>query len=177
MKKAVTLFLLFIFLFNTAGYYFVYKSAQYRVKKEMQSEIISAVNSGKLKNITINKNNLQDIEWLENGKEMRYNNQFYDIVKSSETFSTITFYCINDTKEDALFTNLEEHINTHVASNKPIKNENQKKLSDNVIKLYFSNEHSFKFNIASLYQHNFFPTNLIFKSSIIETDSPPPEFV
>ena len=177
MKKAVTLFLLSIFLFNTAGYYFVYKSAQYRARNEMQSQINSAVNSGKLKNITINKNNLQDIEWLENGKELRYNNQLYDIVKSSETFNTITFYCINDTKEEALFTNLEEHINTHVAANKPIKNGNQKKISDNVIKLYFSNEQSFKFNIALLFRHNFFPTNLIFKSSIIETDSPPPEFV
>lgn len=177
MKKIIIIFLLSIFLFNTAGYYFVYKGSQYLLKSEMQSEIKSGINSKYLENITINKNNLHAIEWLENGKEMRYNNKLYDIVKITETSSSITFHCINDTKEESLFTNLEEHINTHVADNKPIKNENQKKPGDNVIKLYFSNEQSIDFNAVSFSQLIFFPGILIFNSTLIETDSPPPELV
>ncbi len=176
MKKVLVIFLLFIFLFNTVGYFIAFKAVQYEIKNEVWSEIKPDIINKKLTSVTINKNNLQDIEWLESGKEMRYNNKMYDIIKITETHSSITFYCINDTKEESLFSNLEDHINTHIA-NKPIKSGNQKKATDNVIKLYFLNEQSIKFNISSIYRHNFFPTNLIFKSSIIETDSLPPEFV
>ncbi len=176
MKKVLSLFLLFIFLFNTVGYYFAYKSFQYQVKSEVQSEIKSGYDSDDLKTLTINKNDLHNIEWFDSGKEMRYNNKMYDIVRSTETSASITFYCIHDTKEESVLANLEEHINTHIA-NKPIKSDHQKKSGENVIKLYFSHEQSIKFNLVSFNQHIFFSALLIYNSTLIETDSPPPELV
>ena len=175
MKKALTLFLLSIFLFNAIGYFLVYKVAQYQLKGEVKLEIKSGIDSDELKILTINKNNLKNIEWLEAGKEMRYNKQLYDIVKSTETSSAITFYCINDTKEESLIANLDEHINTHIAANKPVQN--QKKVIENVIKLYFSNVHSAKFNVVALNTTQFLIPNLIYSSTLIEADSPPPKSV
>lgn len=175
MKKIAILFLLSIFLFNTVGYFIAFKSVQYEIKSEVLSEIKQDINNKELTPVTINKNNLQDIEWLESGEEMRYNDQLYDIVKSTETSSTITYYCIADTKEESLFTNLDEHIRTHIAANKPAQN--QKTSVDKVIKLYFAIEQSIKFKDVSLNRVQFLQTNLIYSSTLLETDSPPPEFV
>ncbi len=174
MKKAASLFLLSIFLFNAVGYYFVYKAAQYQIKYEMQSEIKQGADNNEFETLTISKNNLHYVEWLETGKEMRYNNKLYDIVKCTETSSAVTFYCINDTKEESLFANLEEHINTHIAG-KPTKNENQKKSIGNIIKLYFNNDLSINLNLVSSEKHIFSSNNFTYKSTLIETDSPPPE--
>jgi len=142
----------------------------------VQFEIKSGIDSDDLKTVTIKKNELKNIVWLEPGKEMSYNNQFYDIVKSTETSVSTTFYCINDTQEESLFTNLEEHINTQVAANKPIKNENQKKIADTVIKLFFSNKPAIIYSAIPYNQHQFFLSTTIYNSAFIETDSPPPEF-
>jgi len=176
MKKTAALFLLFIFLFNTVGYFIAFKAVQSEIKREAKTEISHDLINKKLTSITINKKKLVDIKWLESGKEMLYNNKLYDIVKTTETSSSITFYCINDTKEESLFANLEDHINTHIAANKPINSGNQKKVTDNVIKLYFPNEHSINF-ISSISAFQFFPANGTYLSTLIETDSPPPEFV
>lgn len=176
MKKTAALFLLSIFLFNTVGFFFVFKVEQSLVKSEVQLKIKSGFDPSELEAITINKNKLAAVQWLKPGKEMLYNNQLYDIVKSTETFSTITFYCINDTKEKALLSKLEDHINTHVVPTNPIKNNSQKKLMDTVIKLYFSNQISF-----SVFQHeskiHYFISNLIYTPALLEIPSPPPEFI
>lgn len=176
MKKTVAIFLLSIFLFNTAGFYLIFKATQYQIKSVIQNEIRSGFDSPELETLIIPKTNLAGIEWLESGKEMRYHDQLYDIVKSVETSTTLTFYCINDTKEKALYSKLEDHINTHVISTNPVKNNSSKKLIDTVVKLYFSIQNSF-----SLFQNEsnikYFTSNLIYTPALIEINSPPPEFV
>ena len=107
---------------------------------------------------------------------MYYNGKLYDIVKHTQNDTSITYYCIDDKQEEVLFANLEEHINTHIANN-PIKNQEQKKITDNVIKLYFSNEQSIKFTTSLFAEKQFSATKLIYKSALIETDSLPPELV
>ncbi len=174
MKKAVPLFLLCIFLFNTVGYYIAFKAIQYEVKNEIKSEIRSGIKTDELIILTIKKNDLAAIQWEESGTEMRYKGEMYDIVKSIKAKAAIVYYCINDTKEESLFINLDNHINTHVAANKPLKN--SKKLIDNVVKLYFTCLHGLEPNIVEP-QHKFLDENLIFTSSTIEKNSPPPQFL
>lgn len=176
MKKPAALFLLSIFLFNTVGFFFVFKIEQSIVKSEVQLKIKSGFDPSELEAVTINKNNLAAVQWLKPGKEMRYHGQLYDIVKSTETSSTITFYCIDDTKEKALFSKLEDHINIHVVPTNPLKSNSSKKLIDTVIKLYFSNQISFSvFQTES--NINYFISNLIYTPALLEITSPPPEFV
>lgn len=176
MKKVISIFLFGIFLFNMAGYFIAFKSFQYQIKKEIKAEIKRNINPNELTTIVIDKKQTNKIEWLEEGKEMNYNGKLYDVVRLTKNDTSITYYCINDKQEELLFANLEEHIGAHVAANKPIKNQASKKLSNTVIKLYFSNEQSFEFNSALLYQQAFFSINLSYKSALTENDSPPPEF-
>lgn len=175
MKKIVTLFLLSIFLFNTVGYFIAFEVVQSEIKNEIDTEIKEKINSPELIAIVINKLQLSETKWSEDGKEMYYDDKFYDVVRHTENATSITYYCINDKEEETLFANLEDHINTQIAANTPTKN--QKKSVDNVIKLYFSNELSTKFNIISFTSLQFYPTNLTYKSLFIETDFPPPKFV
>lgn len=177
MKKTVSIFLFGIFLFNMAGYFIAFKSFQYQIKKEIKAEIKKSINSDELTAIVIDKKQINKLDWLEEGKEMHYNGKLYDVIKHTEDAASITFYCINDKQEELLFANLEEHIATHIAANKPIKNQASKKLSNTVIKLYFSNGQSFEFNSVLINQQAFFSINLSYKSVLTETDSPPPEFV
>lgn len=177
MKKVISIFLFGIFLFNMAGYFIAFKSFQYQIKKEIKAEIKRIVNPDELTAIVINKKQINKIDWLEKGKEMYYNGKLYDVIKHTEDAASITYYCINDKQEELLFANLEEHIATHIAANKPIKNQASKKLADKVAKLYFLNEQLTKFNIISFNLTQFSSTNLIYRSTLIETDSPPPEFV
>ena len=163
-----------IFLFNTAGYFIAFKTQQYQVKSEIESEIKAGINTNELTTVTISKMDLSDIQWMESGKEMRYNGEMYDVVKSSETSNSVTYYCINDAKEESLFANLDDHINTHVLSNVPQKS--SKKLIDHVVKLYFSTPPAAEFS-STAYSQNFSFGNSIFTSVIIEKNAPPPEFV
>lgn len=174
MKKAVPLFLLCIFLFNTVGYYIAFKAVQYEVKNEIRSEIKSGIKTDELIVLTIKKNDLSSIQWEESGTEMRYKGGMYDIVKSTQTPEAIIFNCINDAKEESLFTNLDDHINVHVATNKPLKN--AKKLIDTVVKLYFTYSQEVNLNVVET-QHKFLSENLIFTSSVIEKNVPPPQFL
>ena len=176
MKKGASLLLLGIFLFNVGGYFIAFRSFQYHIKKEIKAEIKKNVNPGELTIIVIEINHINKIDWLEKEKEMYYNGKLYDIVKHTQNDTSITYYCIDDKQEEVLFANLEEHINTHIANN-PIKNQEQKKITDNVIKLYFSNEQSIKFTTSLFAEKQFSATKLIYKSALIETDSLPPELV
>jgi hypothetical protein len=175
MKKAISIILFSIFLFNTAGYFIAFKALQYQVKNEIESQIKSGLTIEQLTNITIDKKDIGAIEWEESGKEMVYRNERYDIVKTTETATSITYVCINDKKEETLFANLDEHVNTHVA-NAPLKNSHQKKLADHVIKLYFSSEQLIAFHTTQL-PSAFFLTSINYTPAFIETNSPPPEFV
>ncbi len=176
MKKAVALFLFGIFLFNTAGYFIAFKSVQYQIKNEIKAEIKEKISSCELTTIVINLKQLNKIEWLEKGKELKYNGELYDVVRHTENDTSITYYCINDKQEELLFANLEEHINTHISADKPLKNNSAKKIVDHVIKLYFSNESPLVFNSISS-DISFFQIPLIYTSAFIKINSPPPEFV
>lgn len=135
MKKILPAAFLLIFLFNAAGYYIAFKTEQFQIKEEIESEIRSGLNPEQLTIITINKAAPSAVQWIEYGKEMRYKNDLYDVVRSDEDKNTITYYCINDAKEDSLAAALNDHIDRHIISNKPDKN--SKKTIDTIIKLYF----------------------------------------
>ena len=175
MKKTLPIILLSIFLFNVAGYYFAFKIEQIQIKEEMESEIKSGLNTADLTKITFSKTDLASIEWIEDNKEMRYNNALYDVVKSDETSTTLSFYCINDSKEQSLIADLENHINTHVIANNKTE-KNSKKSTDNITKLYFSTKQNLG-NVSTTFSHDYIPYHLIFNSTFLEINAPPPEFV
>ncbi len=177
MKKIIAIVLLSIFLFNTVGYFIAFQSVQYQIKLEVKSEIFRNASLNELQAVTIAKQNLNKIEWFEYKKEMQYNNERYDVVKIKENSNSITFYCINDKKEQELLVNLNNHINIHSAENKPLKNQAAKNLEKNVVKVYFQSKQQFLFPVISESEKIFFQVQLIYRNPLLEINSPPPEFI
>lgn len=175
MKKIFPITFLIIFLFNVAGYFIAFKVEQFQIKSEIESEIKSGINPEELTVITIDKANLATIQWAEAGKEMRYKDGLYDVVKFTETENTIIYYCINDSKEDFLFANLDEHINTHIAANNSQKS--SKTLINHVIKIYFANKQQFAIPQSAILTSLLPFNDLIFTSALLQKNTPPPEFV
>jgi hypothetical protein len=177
MKKIAPIFLLCIFLFNTVGYYIAFTAVQYQIKSEVKSEMMIDLSLDKLTSVTVNTTDQSKIQWFEDGKEMEFNGERYDIVKSTKNNKSTTYYCIDDKQEETLFENLDKHINTHIAANKPLKNQAAKNLENDVVKIYFSNQFSFIFNDnTSSQQGSFLYNSINYISSLIEPNSPPPEF-
>ncbi len=158
------------------GYFVAFKISQYQIKSTLVSEIKSGIITQEETIITINKNELSKINWQENGREMVYNNKRYDVVKSKENKTSLTYYCINDKQEETLFTDLDTHINTHIISTKPLKNNSQKSLENDVVKIFCTNKQQQNF-ILSENKISFLPIKENYVSEYIKTNSPPPEFV
>lgn len=176
MKKTVVLFLLCIFLFNNIGYYVAFKVLQCHVKREIKAEIKKGLQLSDLAIITLQQDELATIDWRDNGKEMVYNGELFDIVRRVEDKNAVTFYCINDKQEHELFANLDDHINRHMLGDEPLKNKDAKKIKNQVIKLYYANEMNRNVIIST-----WVPSSFIYSSIIsavpLEVDAPPPQQV
>ncbi len=157
------------------GYYISFKILEYEIKSKIEGGIKSATFECALTEIVIDEDGAKNIEWIEEGKEMNYKGQFYDIVKMSMVLKQITYYCINDEEEEALFAALNDHIKTNIIDSWSLKNNSSKKIIDQV-KFYFSQGDIGLYNHQSL-NKVFLSVNLIYSPAFIEIDSPPPEFV
>lgn len=106
------------------GYYVVYKLITYDFKKEFQSEIKTTIKESECTVIKLSKSSIDDY-LVDDGKELFYEDNYYDIVKKKEEGNFILFYCLDDKKEDILFSLYCKHIKDHCSGNshgkQPIK--------------------------------------------------------
>jgi hypothetical protein len=145
MKKATSIILLFVFLFNSMGYLIVFKTMQYQAKKEIKSIIKNNLKPNELTEFCFAEKDLVKLVWLEKGKEFIHNGTLYDIVRTEKTGEKTVFCCINDKQEEQLFADLEEQVNLHIASDKPVKNDSSKQLVKSVLEDYFFSDFQFSF--------------------------------
>ena len=174
MKKLATLSLLAIFIFNTFGYYIVFQISQYSIKKEVKSQIRQSLKTTDYTIITISKNKLKDVDFIDSGKEMFYKNDLYDIICQKETGTSVIFYCISDIKEKTLFAGLNKHIQTYISAD-PVKKSHSKKITDHLIKIYFSEPFQITYSQIDLSKKLFDFTSINYLSEFLEINSPPPE--
>lgn len=176
MKKIAVVSLLAIFLFNSVGYYIVFKVAQLEARKEIKTKIKLGLPEKELTAIEFKKSELKNIHWVKENKEFYHQNKLYDVVKKDEKNSSVVFYCIDDKQEHTLFASLDDHVNTFISLNSSKKNSTSKKLNDHVLKIYFSHNHDFHFsNNSTSVNYSFSTKN--YQSEFPEINSPPPEFV
>ena len=177
MKKIGIIAFLAIFLFNTAGYYVVFLAQQVQIKSEIRSQINSGFYDEELTSvITINKADLSAVEFFDEGEEMRYKGSMYDIVKKKESAKEITYYCINDSHEESLMARLDSHIKTHVSDNKPLKHNSPKKMTDNIVKIYFTAVADFHFYQTIVPVDYLSAANACLPAEKQNSTPPPPEF-
>ena len=139
LKKSLVIFLLLIFLFNAFGFWIAFKIEQNQiyaqVKKEIKKALKNTVPSDELYgfNVLNGKDLPENATWVKPEKEFRLNGNMYDIVRRENNNGRSVLYCINDKQEKALFANLDEHIEKHIAThskNKNSKTKTEKKAID-----------------------------------------------
>ena len=100
------------FLYNAAGYYFVFKYTQACIEEEMDYRLNSKEHHKELVPITFKKQELTRIHWMKKGEEFSLNGKRYDIARTLETTDGFIFWCMDDEEEDRLYETLA-HYNDH----------------------------------------------------------------
>jgi hypothetical protein len=140
MKKLFAIFFLFVFLFNTMGYFIVFEAERYSIKKEIRNNILLGQTDERVSVITINNDQLnkRTSEFELKGDEFMYKGHQYDIIrKESSNNNTTTFYALNDSKEEQLLSSLDNHIQTITDVSKKKHPNDSKNLVKKLSNLYF----------------------------------------
>jgi hypothetical protein len=162
LKKLVSIFLVFLILYNMMGYIVVFKSYQYAIRNEIKTRIKEAIPENEL---TIIRLTDEDIKNRKKGykriddKEFSLSGKLYDIVRSQSCGDTTTFYCINDSKEEQLFANLDEHVKRQMDTNGPLRNR-ANTLLKNLVKQALIYNYSFAVPESSALTYSLTNTNL-----------------
>jgi len=141
MKKAFAIFFLFVFLFNTAGYFLVFHAQQYSIKQEMRANIRLGVSDERVCAVTVDNHLLSSAGpvFELRGDEFIYKGKQYDIISRKTEGGSTTFYAVNDTQEEHLLSSLEDHIqNTADLASTHKQPLHSKNLCKNFVLLYYS---------------------------------------
>ena len=102
MKKLSAILLVALFLFNTAGYYFVFSFNQYTIRREIHNLIKSGHYEGSCISLRIaNPETDPEFKWVDI-REFRYKGVLYDLCSEVTDGSVTIFKCFNDKEEDEL---------------------------------------------------------------------------
>jgi len=127
MKKVLSISLLLIFLFQMAGFYFVFKIQQREIRKEFKRLLQSGIAEDKLVVIEFDKNckpaKGEEIKFIEN-HEIFFHNTFYDIVRKETLGSVTKYFCIADHDETLLFARLNTVMKDEMNKNNERKRQN-----------------------------------------------------
>ncbi|MFI5144299.1 MAG: hypothetical protein ACHQJ4_01770 [Ignavibacteria bacterium] len=118
MKKFISIFLLNLMFYNILGYYFAYRFMIQDVKEEMKFLISEnrESNHETLIKLPYSSGKITDTNFVyQDESEFIYKGDLYDIARSEIQGDYIYFYCINDTKEEAISTQLNRQIQENLA--------------------------------------------------------------
>ena len=138
MKKAFSITLLALFLFQFVGYYFVYMGLRYQVKSEMLVRL-DAGNYSKEETVTL-KIPFTLPYWMDsrayervNG-EFQYQGEFYQLVDQKLEKDTLYVVCIRDAQEKKLHEVMTDYVK--LTNDLPTSSQKALKLLSSLIKDY-----------------------------------------
>ncbi len=112
LRRILSILLVFLFIFNAGGYYFVYVQLLNSFKLTAGGEIREHVSLDKLELIKISNRVVPDRNQFErvNESEIKYNGRMYDIYSEQSGDGFTYFYCLNDAYEDIIMNAFAEYI-------------------------------------------------------------------
>jgi len=170
-NKTTSIFLLILFAYNAAGIFVIFKLKQIEVKEEATEKIASNLHDNELEIFTINieefKNGGSNIIWEEKGKEFRYEDKLYDVVRIKYADGKIQLFCLNDKKEE----NIIESFSNSLHKNLSLDN----KLLNILAKIpgYFYQDISYRLPLLTGKSFQL-STNFTYKSVVVKILTPPP---
>jgi hypothetical protein len=143
--KLVSIFLLFLFIYNIFGYLIVFEGMLSRIRDDVETTVKNNLND--YQNVVlIIPESTKGIHWL-NDTEFLLNGELYDVLKKEINYDSVSdkysnlqifkspnlqiiLYCLNDKAEEKLFSDLKKQVNNNTDNNAPV---NQK--TKNLLKL------------------------------------------
>jgi hypothetical protein len=172
MKRIVPIILLSLFLYNVSGYYFTFSVLAWQ--NNSKSELM-VQQSKSLETVRIPGSEIKNVIFIDNGKEISYKGDMFDVKYKIRAGDDFIFYCIKDNQEKALLEQLNNHIqNTLDIQSSSKENSPEKSGCKNIIKDYILNlsELSFYYSFqknTSLYRDK------VTGECIVSLSSPPPK--
>ncbi len=166
MRKYIALLILSVFLFNIEGYYLLFCVLQYSIKKEVRQEIRKGLKDEDLTVIIMPENDEAGIIWLKPGKEFRYNDEMYDVVKIHYKHQKKYYHCITDKKEKQLIADFQKSHNS--------KSESEKKIKRTFTYNFYPQQFTYINNLYSI-DYTFSILDVLYTSNAIDVLSPPPK--
>jgi len=117
-KKALSLFLLTVFLFELFGYSSLFKIAQYKIHEVAEVHLKRSVLENEIQIITVSTAGAKTLDWEREGKEFQYQGEMYDVVRFETKDGFISYYCINDNLETKLLKCFDELLNILLSNDK-----------------------------------------------------------
>ena len=119
MKKLFAIILVALFLFNTAGYYFVFSFNQYTIRREIHNLIRSGhYNSSCITLRIANPDTDPEFKWVD-VREFRYKGVLYDLCSEVTDGSVTILKCFNDKEEDELISSFNHTQESNFGNKAP----------------------------------------------------------
>lgn len=176
MKKFITISLLGLMFYNIMGYYIVYLGMIEDVKEEMKSMINSLETADKIVLLKLPYSNGRVIDTsfnITSDNEFSYQGDMYDVVKNEIHDGYIFIYCINDTKEKYITTQLNNYIQDNI-TDEPFRQKKSEGIEKNLIKEFIAKD-IFVLGFPPLSTNVIFIPQEILLSIKLDIDTPPPK--
>jgi len=175
MRNLVAIALFAFTLFQTAGYFFVFKLQKHDIRQEIKQQIRAGVPEDELVLFKIPgtwTENSRSLQHIHEG-EFRYNGVMYDVVRQEMRGDTTWYYCLADEKETRLFANLDEAVKRDMNQN-PARQQKLERMLQLFGPLYCSHHQGFLF-LESAQEIKLAADGFGLKIWIDPPPTPPPE--
>jgi hypothetical protein len=176
VKKIIAFGLLGLFLFNTGGYFFLFRINQSVIQEEVKSLIRSGLCEDSYILLKIQNPSADPDLKMTAKDEFLYKGHMYDIARQVTRGNTTWFYCVNDRKEESLLARYQ-HISPMISGFGAHEKAKHSQAILHFISINLailnSNDHPSVYPSGEV-KHFVFSTHLI--SNFQTPSSPPPEF-
>ena len=129
MKKILSILLVFVFFYSIMGFYLNFQIEQFRIKEEVKEKIISNMPDKELTLIKITSRENDQIIWMEEGREFKYEGNMFDVVKIKKNKDTTYYYCVSDVKESKLLVHLDKLVKEQTDNSQSRTNQKKQEIN------------------------------------------------
>jgi len=168
MKKSLSIFIVVAFLLDLGGEYVWFRILQSNIQQEIQHEIEKGLTLHDITLIVIPVERKSELIWIKPGREFRYHDEMYDVIRMSRKERKEYYYCIRDSREKKLISDFGKR--------KSSKSDNEKLIKGIFNFHYTSTRILLKTELPST-GFSFVPYRVFYTSRAADINSPPPETI
>ena len=178
IKSLLSFFLILTLFSNFTGAYIVLKVQQNQIRRSIKRQIKSGIPTGELHFFELSQEEYDQLDWERPDIEFHMNSEMFDIVRKEKVGDSIHLYCVNDTEEAILFSQLDKLVQLEIEHESRQANNPITKVAKALKLLYVSENFTFKINPNTLKTiKSNFNTNSKLTFVFLEVSTPPPNFL